>query len=234
MGLNEALKPISNPETLRGSTPAEFAERAGAALSELNYVHAFREGNGRTNEAFIRELGREHGHEVEFAVITKPRMLEASIETTNDPSSRAMVHLVEDATDPGRREAIRPTFEDLRARGEDPMEHNIRTAAAGERVTGAVLGSDDRTVSLVTDHGIVAADRADLPSELPRDDSDVTFTARSDYARPEQQEAHHKTEFSSRRMEAQEQSSAGAGSAGRQDANGPKPAQQAREDDYER
>ncbi|WP_285295548.1 Fic/DOC family protein [Aureimonas altamirensis] len=183
MGLNEALKPISNPDVLRGSTPAEFAERAGAVLSELNFVHAFREGNGRTNEAFIKALGREYGHEVEFEVITKPRMIEASIETTNDPSSRAMAHLIADATEPGRRDAIRSSFEDLRALGEDPMQHNVRTAAAGERVTGAVLRDNHKTVSVVTERGIIAAQRDDLPRELARDDSDVSFTARSDFER---------------------------------------------------
>jgi cell filamentation protein len=203
-------------------------------LSELNYVHAFREGNGRTNEAFIRELGREHGHQVEFAVITKPRMLEASIETTNDPSSRSMVHLIEDATDPGRREAIRSTFEDLRARGEDPMEHNIRTAAAGEHVTGAVLGTDDRTVSLVTDRGIIAADRADLPGELPNDDSDVSFTASGNYARPDRENVSQSVESPRQRDGANEHLGSGAASAGRQGANSPKMAQPAREDDYER
>ncbi|RUU07583.1 cell filamentation protein Fic, partial [Mesorhizobium sp. M6A.T.Ca.TU.002.02.2.1] len=47
MGLDEALKPIRDPDVLRGSTPEQFAERAGQVTAELNYVHPFREGNGR-------------------------------------------------------------------------------------------------------------------------------------------------------------------------------------------
>lgn len=182
MGLDEALKPIRDPQALRNATPEEFAERAAKVLSELNYVHPFREGNGRAQEAFISELGRHYGQEIDFSVITKPRMIEASIETTNDPSSPAMKHAIEDAMNPARREAIRSAFEDLREVGEEPLQHHVRTARSGEEIAGTVLGHDNRIVSLVTDQGIVVADRADLPEKLP-DDEEITFAARSDFSR---------------------------------------------------
>ncbi len=182
MGLDEALKPIRDTQVLRNATPEEFAARAAKVLSELNYVHPFRDGNGRAQEAFVSELGRHYGHEVDFTVISKPRMIEVSIETTNDPSSPAMKHLLEDAIDPNRREALRAAFADLEELGEKPFEHNIRTARAGEEITGQVLGHDNRVASLVTEQGVVVADRADLPEKLP-DDEEVTFTARSDFSR---------------------------------------------------
>lgn len=155
-GLDEALKPIRDPEVLRGSTPEQFAERAGQVLAELNYVHPFREGNGRAQEAFIVELGRHYGHDFDFTVISKPRMIEASIETTNDPSSPAMKHVMEDATNPNRQEAIRSAFADLEECGEQPLQHNVRTARAGEEITGTVLGHDNRVASLVTEQGVVS------------------------------------------------------------------------------
>ncbi|WP_064697164.1 Fic/DOC family protein [Rhizobium aegyptiacum] len=182
-GLDEALKPIRDPEVLRGSTPEQFAERAGQVLAELNYVHPFREGNGRAQEAFVVELGRHYGHDVDFTVISKPRMIEASIETTNDPSSPAMKHVMEDATNPNRQEALRAAFTDLEQCGEKPFEHNIRTARPGEEITGQVLGHDNRVASIVTDERIVAVDRADLPERLPDDDAEISFTARSDFFR---------------------------------------------------
>lgn len=94
MGLNEALRPARDDQGLRAATPEQFAEKAAHVLSELNYVHAFREGNGRANEALVVSLGRTYGHDIDLTVITKPRMIEASIETTNDPSSPAMKHLI--------------------------------------------------------------------------------------------------------------------------------------------
>jgi len=182
MGLDEALKPIRDTLALRHATPEEFAARAAKVLSELNYVHPFRDGNGRAQEAFVSELGRHYGHEVDFTVISKPRMIEASIETTNDPSSPAMKHVLEDAINPNRREALRAAFADLEELDEKPFEHNIRTARAGEEITGQVLGHDNRVASLVTEQGIVVADRADLPEEVP-DDEEITFPARSDFSR---------------------------------------------------
>lgn len=182
MGLDEALKAIRDPQALRTATPEQFAERAGQVLAELNYVHPFREGNGRAQEAFISELGRHYGHEIDFSVISKPRMTDASIATTNDPSSDAMRHVVQDALDPNRREAIRAAFADLKDCGEDPLHHDVRTARAGEEITGTVLGADERLTTLVTEHGIVVADRVDLPERLP-DDEEIIFTARSDFSR---------------------------------------------------
>ncbi|MEY9534706.1 cell filamentation protein [Sinorhizobium fredii] len=181
MGLDEALKPIRDPQALRTATPEQFAERAGKVLAELNYVHPFREGNGRAQEAFISELGRRFGHEIDFSVISKPRMIDASIETTNDPSSNAMKRVVQDALDPNRREAIRAAFADLKDCGEEPLHHNVRTAWTGEEITGTVLGADDRVASLVTERSIVVADRTDLPENLPHDE-EITFIARSDFS----------------------------------------------------
>jgi len=70
----------------------------------------------------------------------------------------------------------------LREVGEEPLQQHVRTARAGEEITGTVLGHDNRVASLVTDQGIVVADRADLPETLP-DDEEITFTVRSDFSR---------------------------------------------------
>jgi cell filamentation protein len=87
MGLSEAFRPIRDPDVLRGSTVKEFAQVAGRVIGELNYVHPFREGNGRAQESLVSTLGARYGHDVDFSLITKPRMLEASLESTNDPGS---------------------------------------------------------------------------------------------------------------------------------------------------
>lgn len=177
MGLNEALKPARDVKCLQTATPQQFAEKAAHVLSELNYVHAFREGNGRANEALVVSLSRTYGHDIDLTVITQPRMIEASIETTNNPSSPAMKHLILDAMDPHRREAIRSVMSDLEQAGGKPFAHNIRTARPGDVIEGRVLGHDSRVVSLVTEKGIVAVDRADLLEQMPPDDAEVKFTA---------------------------------------------------------
>ncbi|AWI62529.1 Fic family protein [Sinorhizobium fredii] len=172
LGPDEALKPIRDPQALRNATPEEFADRAAKVLSELNYVHPFREGNGRAQEAFISER-RHYGQEIDFSVITKPRMIEASIETTNDPSSPAMKDAIEDAMNPARREAIRSAFEDLREVGEEPLQHHVRAARSGEEITGTVLGHDNRLCRRRSRRSA---------GKLP-DDEEITFTRQSDFSR---------------------------------------------------
>ena len=118
MGLDEAFKPIRDLRVLKGSSPLKFAELAGKVLSELNYVHPFREGNGRAQEAFFLELRRQFGHDVDFTVITRARMIEASIESSKNPASQAMSSIVLDAVDPARREALRKKIEGILAEGD--------------------------------------------------------------------------------------------------------------------
>ncbi len=182
-GLTEAFRPLQDRASLEGSSPVAFADIAGRVMGELNYVHPFREGNGRSQQAFIAELGRAHGHEVDFSVISRARMTQASIATTNDPDSPALRHVIADATEPGRREALRAAFSDVQARGGDPQEYHIATARQGEEITGSVLAHDNRFASIVTQRRIVAVDRADLPEQLPDPEREITIVARSDFSR---------------------------------------------------
>lgn len=56
--LNVLLQKLSAENYLQAVDPQVFASRAGYFLSEINAAHPFREGNGRTQREFIRELGR--------------------------------------------------------------------------------------------------------------------------------------------------------------------------------
>ena len=55
-----------------------FAGRAAYFLGELNAAHPFREGNGRTQREFLRELGLKAGHYIDWRAVTAEEMIEAS------------------------------------------------------------------------------------------------------------------------------------------------------------
>ena len=55
-----------------------FAGRAAYFLGELNAAHPFREGNGRAQREFIRELGLKAGHYIDWRATTAKEMIEAS------------------------------------------------------------------------------------------------------------------------------------------------------------
>jgi cell filamentation protein len=89
-------------------------------------VHPFREGNGRAQEAFIFELGRQFGQDSDFTVITRARMIDASIETAKNPASEAMRNILLDCVDPVRREALRAKIEQRLADGADPWSEPLK------------------------------------------------------------------------------------------------------------
>lgn len=181
MGLHEAFKEFRDPQQLKDLSAEQFAEMAGKALGDLNYVHPFREGNGRTQETFIAELGRSLGYEVRFDVVSKARMIATSVESTRDADSRGLSHAVLDAVDPNRQGAMRAAFAMLKEYGEDPMEHDVRTAMPGDRVTGPIVSHDELTIKVAGDDFIIVADRRDFPAEIV-DEMEVDFVATSNFA----------------------------------------------------
>ncbi|WP_081105779.1 Fic/DOC family protein [Gluconobacter oxydans] len=182
MGLNEAFKPIRTPDDLKNSTPEQFAAIAGKVLNELNYVHCVREGNGRAQETFIAELGRHYGHDVDLSVITKARMVSASIAGTQDPDHPAMAGLLRDATDPARFRALQGLMRDLQSTASTkPLDDIVfRTAAPGESVSGTFRARTDLCGAFETPAGIVAVPLQDLRSAV-RQDGGYIVQVRSDF-----------------------------------------------------
>ena len=62
------------------NTPMErITERLAYYLSEINVMHPFREGNGRTQRLFIEYLALVTGYRVDFTNVTAGEMIEASV-----------------------------------------------------------------------------------------------------------------------------------------------------------
>jgi cell filamentation protein len=56
-----------------------FASAAADFLAELNAIHPFREGNGRTQLTFLKLIAATAGHSIEFGRLDAPAMLQAMI-----------------------------------------------------------------------------------------------------------------------------------------------------------
>jgi cell filamentation protein len=63
---------------LAGLTLDDFALHAGRYLGELNAIHPFREGNGRTQREFLRTLASSAGHVLSWKDLTADENNEAS------------------------------------------------------------------------------------------------------------------------------------------------------------
>jgi cell filamentation protein len=63
----------------RGSDPKAFVTAAATFLADLNAIHPFREGNGRTQLTFLFLLGHRAGHALDMTRIRAEEMLAAMI-----------------------------------------------------------------------------------------------------------------------------------------------------------
>jgi cell filamentation protein, protein adenylyltransferase len=88
---------INAENALRGLSPDQFAARAAEHLCELNAIHCFLDGNGRTQRAFLEILARQAGHEVELACIDPRAWNTASIKAYHTQDYRPMQRVIADA-----------------------------------------------------------------------------------------------------------------------------------------
>jgi cell filamentation protein len=77
--LSDALAKLEAERYLANLPAHEFAARAAFYLGEINAIHPFREGNGRTQREFIRQLALHAGHPLTWSGFTQPEMVDASI-----------------------------------------------------------------------------------------------------------------------------------------------------------
>lgn len=80
----ELLSKLKQEKFLQGMTPEVFSDRAAYYMAEINVLHPFREGNGRTQREFVRELAANAGYVLDWSVRDKNEVLNASIRSKID------------------------------------------------------------------------------------------------------------------------------------------------------
>jgi cell filamentation protein len=166
--LNQIGNDIRNAGFLRGLPHEEFAVRGADVMSEINGIHGFREGNGRAQRTFMRELAKQAGHDLDFSVISVQRMVLASIGAHEDGDFSEMQRLFKDAVIPERRAALVQAIADLSAAGISWNDLYVAAAEPGYSVeltlsgiTGAQFRGDDAS------DAIIIGRSADLPDPRP-------------------------------------------------------------------
>ena len=82
--LNRLMEELKSENYLEGLNKEELAKRLAYYLSELNVLHPFREGNGRTTREFIRQLALKNGYKLNLSKVMPEEVLNASIESIVD------------------------------------------------------------------------------------------------------------------------------------------------------
>jgi 2-succinyl-6-hydroxy-2,4-cyclohexadiene-1-carboxylate synthase len=78
---SELFSELARENFLSGLDLTRFVARAAFYLSELNALHPFREGNGRTQRAFLSQLAISAGWHIDWELITAEQNINASIAT---------------------------------------------------------------------------------------------------------------------------------------------------------
>lgn len=75
---SSVLSQLSVDGYLLGRTRKSFVERLSFYYSEINAAHPFREGNGRTQRAFLRQLSAAAGWRIDWSELNAEENVEAS------------------------------------------------------------------------------------------------------------------------------------------------------------
>jgi cell filamentation protein len=158
---------IQRADYLRGLGPETFATRAADIMAAINAVHPFREGNGRTQRTFMRELAKNAGHDLDFSVISKERMVQASIAANEGRRPGMMRRLFKDAVIAARREALAKAIASLDAEGFPWNDRYIAAAEPRHSVELTLAGIAGAEFMGRTSNAIIIGRTADLPSPAP-------------------------------------------------------------------
>lgn len=92
--LDGVLQELPREDYLTGCDRRTFAGRAGLYMSEINAIHPFRDGNGRAQREFIRQLGLGAGFAIDWGAVTARQMMAASVESFATGKSAALADLI--------------------------------------------------------------------------------------------------------------------------------------------
>lgn len=94
--LARAFAELGDPQALGRMPPRAFSSHVAHFMAELNAVHPFREGNGRTHLTFLVMLAEHAGHGFDASKLERGRVMRAMIESFSGDEGE-LAALIEDA-----------------------------------------------------------------------------------------------------------------------------------------
>lgn len=77
-GMADVHHRLTKAAFLRGLGHDAFAQEAGTIIGDINHIHPFREGNGRTQLEYLRQLGEQAGRAIDIRKLDGERWHQAS------------------------------------------------------------------------------------------------------------------------------------------------------------
>ena len=166
---------LAQADFLKDRDARGFARDAATLLVAINELHPFREGNGRAQRQFLKQLAVNAGHEFDFSIITRPRYYECFAESTKG-NLKPMRWMLTEAIDPLYSSPVRDGLDYAKARGLHMPPKHIQSAEPGETYAGLLMGRQGSHFMLKTDKGLVFCWSVDLRADS-KPGHDVTVQA---------------------------------------------------------
>jgi cell filamentation protein len=106
--LKDQFERLSKGQHLHGLDQERFAERVAEVLGTLNAVHAFREGNGRTQREFVRELAYKNSYWIDWNKVSREELYVASDASFMRGDNTLFEKLLKGAIEPIDRDRFPP------------------------------------------------------------------------------------------------------------------------------
>jgi cell filamentation protein len=91
--MKQLFSDLKKRRFLRRLGATEFAEGAAHFLAEVNAIHPFREGNGRTQLSFLKILAERAGHPIAWSVAAHAAILNATVRSFGG-DERPLSHII--------------------------------------------------------------------------------------------------------------------------------------------
>jgi cell filamentation protein len=174
-GLDRITRKLAEEDYLHAMPREEFADRAADLMVALNGVHPFREGNGRTQRVFMEALAERAGHTLDFSVVSRERMIQASITGNENGDPSMMRRLFREISDPVRVAALSKAIASLDQHRFAWNDRYIATAEPGHKVDVRLAGVAGDQFMARTQTAILIGKTTDLPEQRPEQGQEFTL-----------------------------------------------------------
>ena len=92
--VNAILSELANDGLLIGLRPEAFLESLAHYYGEINVLHPFREGNGRSLRAFLRQLAAAAGYQLDWSELSREANIEACQAHLNTAATGRLIEVL--------------------------------------------------------------------------------------------------------------------------------------------
>jgi len=174
--LTTLFQNLARDNFLKSLPRKDFAHKLALLFGEINRIHPFREGNGRAQRTFVRQLSSSVGYKPNFKVVSKERMVQASILSANGDFDM-MARLMDEITDTERIQPLVKLIEHLERNRFNWNDRYIATTTSGQPYAGIFAESNGSNFFFRTEQSQILVGKLKDLKQAPRPGEKICFTA---------------------------------------------------------